>query len=111
MSGVKAALDKAKSGIADAAANAAKPGASSSELKVVAGSIVLSALVAGLKAIAVIPGPWTVPAVILSAAVSAGAYALSRGQVKAAALAAAAAAVTALPSAVGQTSPPAMTQR
>jgi hypothetical protein len=88
----KAAGAAALGAVLDAAANAAKPGGQTSECKVVVGSIILTALVAGLHALSVIPGPWTLPALAASAAISAGAYALSRGRVKDAALAAAAAA-------------------
>lgn len=85
----------ARSAIAAAAAaeNAAKPGRSTSELKVTVGSIGLAALLGVLKALAVIPGPWQLPAVLGVAAVgSAAVYSNSRGRVKAAALNAAAAA-------------------
>jgi fatty acid desaturase len=99
MSGVKAALDAAKKSVTDAAENASKPGGTSSEFKVVVGSTILAAVVAGLHAVAVIPGPWTLPALILSGAVAAGsaAYSVSRGNVKAAALTAAADVLKSLP--------------
>lgn len=79
--------------VAAAAANAAKTGASSSEFWVLLGGGALSVLAVTLKAAALIPGPWQVPAFLGSVGVSAGAYALARGQVKQGALTAAAAMV------------------
>lgn len=79
-----------------AAVNASKSGGSSSEFKGTILAILLTGGVAALHALSVIPGPWTVPAVALSAAIAAGSYAISRGNVKAAALAGAAAAAGAI---------------
>jgi hypothetical protein len=95
MSGVKASLDRAKLELGNAVANAAKPGASTSEFKVAIGSGLLIALATGLKAIAVVPGPLMLPAIILAAAATAASYAVGRSTVKAAALSAAGAAVAA----------------
>jgi hypothetical protein len=81
--------------ISSAATNAAKPGGSSSELKATIGAIALTGGLAALHALSVIPGPWMVPALAISAAIAAGSYALSRGNVKAAALQAAGAAAAA----------------
>jgi hypothetical protein len=91
-----AAVTATVAAIQTAAVNAGKPGSKSSEFKVAIGGILVSALIAGLKVAAVIPGPWTLPAMVLSAGVTAGAYALSRGQVKKAALDAASAVVNTL---------------
>lgn len=93
-----AATATALTAIGDAAANAAKPGGSTTEFKATAGAIVLTALVAGLKVFAILPGPWTLPAAIGLAAVTAAtaSYSLSRGSVKKAALGAAAAVTSAL---------------
>lgn len=94
---VKSAGQAAAAGAADAvaaaAANAAKPGAQSTEFKATVATIVLSGLLAGLKVFAVLPGPWTVPAGIALVALTAtsAAYSVSRGNVKKAALAGAAA--------------------
>lgn len=106
-----AALDAAKheavTAIASAAANAAKAGVGSSEFKVTLMGLGVAVLGIALKAAAVIPGPWQIPALIASAGVAAGAYALSRGQVKQAALnAAAAMASEGLPLALGASLPP-----
>lgn len=88
--------------ISSAATNAAKPGGSSSELKATIGAIALTGGLAALHALSVIPGPWMVPALAISAAIAAGSYALSRGNVKAAALqAAGAAAAAAFPAQAG----------
>lgn len=78
-----------------AAANASKPGSSSSELKAVVGGVLVTGLMAALHAFSVIPGPWMLPAMALSTGISVAGYALSRGNVKAAALQGAAAAVSA----------------
>jgi hypothetical protein len=88
-----AAAAVAVDALATAAVNAAKPGASSTEFKATMGAIAITALLAGLKVFAVIPGPWTLPAVLSLVAITAGtsAYTLSRGSVKKAALAGAAA--------------------
>jgi len=86
----RAAAEAAGLAAARAAENAAKRGAASSEFKVTIGAMALAAVVGGVKALALIPGPWQIPAaVIAGAAVAAGAYSQSRGKVKAAALAAA----------------------
>jgi hypothetical protein len=89
----QAAAAGAADAVAAAALNAARPGAQSTEFKATVGTIVLTGVVAGLKAFAVIPGPWTLPVVLALAGISAasGAYAISRGSVKKAALAGAAA--------------------
>ena len=79
--------------VADAAANAAKAGGSSSEFKATLVGLGITALAAVLHALSVVPGPWMLPAIAGSAALAVGAYAITRGTVKAAALAAAAAAV------------------
>ena len=92
----------ARDALVNAAANAAKPGSSSSELKVIVGSVLVSGVLAALHALAVVPGPWMLPAVALSSGIAAGGYALSRGNVKAAALQGAAAAVSAAVDAVGK---------
>jgi hypothetical protein len=81
--------------VSSAATNAAKPGSKSSELKATIGAIALTAGLATLHVLSVIPGPWMVPALALSAALAAGSYSLARGNVKAAALAAAGAAAAA----------------
>jgi len=81
--------------VSAAATNAAKAGGKSSELKATIGAIALTAGLAALHVLSVIPGPWMVPALALSAAIAAGSYSLSRGNVKAAALAAAGAAAAA----------------
>jgi hypothetical protein len=75
------------------AADAAKPGHTTTEFKATVGAIALGALLAGLKVFAVVPGPWTLPAVLGLVAITAGtsAYTVSRGSVKKAALAGAAA--------------------
>lgn len=88
-----AAASVALTAIAEAAANAAKPGGATTEFKATAGAIALTALVAGLKVFAILPGPWTLPAALGLVAITAGtaAYTLSRGSVKKAALAGAAA--------------------
>ncbi len=87
----------AATAIAAAAQNASKPGRSTTEFKTTLGSIVLAAVVGGLHVFSVVPGPWTLPAVLGLVAISAGsaAYTVSRGSVKKAALAGASAAVTA----------------
>lgn len=82
--------------VSAAATNAAKPGGSSSELKTTIAGIALTGLLAALHMLSVLPGPWTVPALAVSAAIAAGSYALSRGNVKAAALQAAGAAAAAV---------------
>lgn len=88
--------------VSSAATNAAKPGASSSELKATIVAIAMTGGLAALHALSVIPGPWMVPALAVSAAIAAGSYALSRGNVKAAALqAAGAAAAAAFPAQAG----------
>ncbi len=81
--------------VSSAATNAAKSGNSSSELKATILAIALSGGLAALHVLSVIPGPWMVPALAISAAVAAGSYSLSRGNVKAAALQAAGAAAAA----------------
>lgn len=78
-----------------AATNAAKPGSASTELKVSIGAIALTGGLAALHVLSVIPGPWMVPALAISAAIAAGSYSWSRGNVKAAALQAASAAAAA----------------
>lgn len=105
-----AALDAAKheavAAIASAATNAAKPGIGSTEFKVTLAGLGVAVLGIALKAAAVIPGPWQIPALIASVGVAAGGYALSRGQVKQAALnAAAAMASEGLPLALGARPP------
>jgi hypothetical protein len=89
----QAAAAGAADALAAAAANAAKPGASSTEFKATIGSIALAAGLAALKAFALVPGPWTLPAalVLVGVTASSAAYSLSRGSVKKAALAGAAA--------------------
>lgn len=82
----KAAGQAAMNAIASAAINAAQPGQKSSEFKVVVGGVLLSGLVAGLHALSVIPGPWMLPAVLISTTLMGAAYATSRGNVKSAAL-------------------------
>jgi hypothetical protein len=82
--------------ISSAATNAAKPGIGSSEMKATIAGIALTGLLAALHVLGTIPGPWTVPALAVSAAIAAGSYAVSRGNVKAAALAAAGAAAAAV---------------
>lgn len=101
-----AALADAKStaatAIAAAARNAGKVGHLSSEFWTTLGAGAVSVLAIGLKAAAVIPGPWQIPALIVGVGVSAGGYALARGRVKEAALAAAGAIVAeAVPLALG----------
>lgn len=70
----------------DAAANASKGGISSSEFKATIFGILVAGGVAALHALSVVPSPVMPFAVALSAGLAAGAYALSRGQVKKAAL-------------------------
>jgi hypothetical protein len=82
--------------VSAAATNAAKPGGSSSEFKATIAGIALTGALAALHVLSVLPGPWMVPALAISAAVAAGSYALSRGNVKAAALQAAGAAAAAV---------------
>lgn len=82
----QAAIHAVMPAVVAAVANAAKPGVKTSELKVVVGGIVLSGLIAGLQVFSVIPGPWTVPALLISTALTAAGYAISRGNVKSAAL-------------------------
>ena len=72
--------------VSSAAVNAAKPGGKSSEMKATIAAIGVTAGVAALHALSVIPGPWMLPAIALSAGIAAGSYAYSRGNVKAAAL-------------------------
>lgn len=79
------------SAISNAATNAAKGGGSSSELKVTTGGLLLVGGMAVLQALSVVPGPWMLPAIAVSAAISVAAYAVSRGRVKSSALDAAAA--------------------
>lgn len=81
-----AAVAGAHQAIASAAKNAAGSGAYTSEFKVTLLSSALVGVGAGLKALAVIPGPWTIPAGILAVAVTSASYALGRSAVKAAAL-------------------------
>lgn len=70
-----------------AAANAGKPGSKTSEFKATLVAFAISAGFGALEALSHIPGPWQVTAaVIVAAAVAAGAYSNSRGKVKAAAL-------------------------
>jgi hypothetical protein len=92
-----AAASSAADAVAAAAANAAKPGGQSTEFKATIAAVALTGAVAGLKVFALIPGPWTVPAVLALAGIYAttAAYSLSRGSVKKAALAGAAAVVAA----------------
>ena len=85
----QAAQNAAVDAITAAAENAAKNGMSTSEFKVTVGAVAVTALLAGLHALSVIPGPWMVPAILGSALVSCG-YAISRGTVKSTALKAAA---------------------
>ncbi|MEO7827193.1 MAG: hypothetical protein ABIR60_08640 [Allosphingosinicella sp.] len=85
---------RASAAIADAAENAAKPGKATSEHRVWLWSALAGAAVAALQVLSVIPGPWTAPALIISAGLAGGAYSVSRGNVKAAALQAAAAAAS-----------------
>jgi uncharacterized membrane protein len=94
----QAAAVVAVDALAVAATNAAKPGGSTTEFKATIGAIAFTALLAGLKVFAVIPGPWTLPAVLSLVAVTAAtsAYTLSRGSVKKAALAGAAAVAVAV---------------
>jgi hypothetical protein len=87
----------AVSALQAAAVNAAKPGGKTTEWKAVVGGVLLTGLFAGLKVLSVIPGPWTLPALAIGTGLSVGAYALSRGNVKVAALQAAAAAVATIP--------------
>jgi hypothetical protein len=89
----QAAATTAAAAIAAAATNAAKPGAKTTEFKATVVSVALGALLAGLKVFSVIPGPWTLPAglALVAITVGTGAYTLSRGSVKKAALAGAAA--------------------
>jgi hypothetical protein len=92
----RAAAEAAGLAAARAAENASKSGARTSEFKVTIGALALAAAFGGVKALVAIPGPWQIPAaVIVGAAVAAGAYAQSRGKVKAAALASALPLVTA----------------
>lgn len=88
-----AGLSVAINALQFAATNAAQPGTRSSEWRAVVGGALLTASAAVLHALAVIPGPWMLPAIAVSTGISVGAYAISRGSVKAAALAAAAAVV------------------
>jgi hypothetical protein len=83
--------------LAIAATNAAKKGTSTTEFKATVGAIAVGGIVAGLQVFAAIPGPWMLPAALGLVAISAGtgAYAISRGSVKKAALTGAAAALTA----------------
>jgi hypothetical protein len=78
-----------------AAQNAAKTGGSTTEFKATLGGIVTVGVLAALQVLSVLPGPWMMPALALSAAITVGSYALSRGSVKSAALSAAGAAVAA----------------
>jgi len=96
-SSAAAAGQAALGALVAAAVNAAKPGGHSSELKVTIAGILATAIVAGLHVFAAVPGPWMVPAAIASAGIAVGsyAYAQSRGNVKAAALAAATSVATA----------------
>lgn len=73
----------------DAAANAAKKGTSTSEFKATLLGIIMTGALAALHQLAVIPSPIAPYAAGVSIAIAAGAYALSRGNVKAAALQAA----------------------
>jgi hypothetical protein len=79
-----------------AAANAAKKGGTSSEFKATLFGILVAGGVAALHALSVIPSPVMPVALALSAGLAAGAYSLSRGQVKKAALDGAAAVAGAL---------------
>lgn len=90
---VDAASLEALNALKEAVVNAARPGAKTSEFKIAWGGIVLTGLLAGLHALSVIPGPWTVPALAISAAMSVGGYAFGRARVKVAALQAASAAL------------------
>jgi hypothetical protein len=97
----QAAIGQLTVALKDAATNAAKPGPRTTEWKATIGGIVLAALLTGLQALSVIPGPWMLPAVVLSAGLSVGAYAMSRGTVKGAALAAAATAAATISDNIG----------
>lgn len=103
---INAAAAAALQALQAAAANAAKPGTQTSEWRALLGGIALTSLLAGLHVLAVVPGPWMLPAVLASAAVSIGAYALSRGAVKAAALKSAAVAVATLRAPLMRSPPP-----
>lgn len=81
--------------VSTAAQNAAKSGASSSEFKATIGGVVTVGILAALQVLSVLPGPWMLPALALSAAITVGSYAISRGTVKKAALTAAGATVQA----------------
>lgn len=98
--GTMAAAEAAHQALSLAAINASKGGWKTSEFWVSIGAIALGTLTVGLKAVAVIPGPWSIPAMIAAAAVASGTYALSRGKVKAAALDAAKGVVAVLPGVV-----------
>lgn len=82
--------------IGAAAENAAKPGWWSSEFKATVFGILVAGGVAALHALAVIPSPIMPAAIAITAGLTAASYSISRGNVKAAALAGAAAAATSL---------------
>jgi hypothetical protein len=87
---IQGATRAAVSAISDAATNAAKKGGDTSEIKVTISGLLMTGALGALSALAVLPGPWTIPVLALSAMLPVGAYALSRGKVKSAALQAAA---------------------
>jgi hypothetical protein len=91
-----AAGQAALGAVVAAATNAAKPGGQTTEFKAVVGGVALVAVTAALHVASVIPGPWMLPAIAISAAVMTGSYVFSRGNVKAAALTTAAAVLQAL---------------
>jgi hypothetical protein len=93
--GAHASAAAAASAIITAANNAAKPGGQSSEFKVSVGAIALTGVTAALSVglhvfpFAAVLGPFALPAVALGSGLLAGLYALARGSVKVAAMAAA----------------------
>jgi fatty acid desaturase len=80
----------ARAALEAAARNAAKTGMQSSEFKITMAGIATAAALAGIDVLAHLPGPWMLPAMALSTAITVCGYALARSRVKSAALQAAA---------------------
>lgn len=107
--GLAASAAATSKALVAAAENAAQPGHQSSEYRVGVGAIVLTGVTAALSAaLHFIPfmalGPFALPAVAIGAGLTAGLYAISRGNVKAAAIDAAQAALYTM--AAASTAPP-----